>query len=208
MRYDPARHHRCSIRLRGYDYSQKGAYFVTICTQKRELFLQNEDVGRMVTNVWRQLESKYPQIRLDEFVVMPNHIHGIIVIDVVVGADQRVGADLRVCPNDVGGMGKGEHAGSPQQRPPEQGSPQHALGSIIQWFKTMTTNYYMRGIRNNAWRPFPGRFWQRNYYERIIRNENEMNRIREYITGNPARWDWDHNNSDRIEQKTSPETTS
>ena len=197
VRYNPARHHRRSIRLRGYDYSQKGAYFVTICTQKRELFLQNEDVGRMVTNVWRQLESKYPQIRLDEFVVMPNHIHGIIVIDVVVGADQRV------CPNDVGGMGKGEHAGSPQQ-----GSPQPPLGSIIQWFKTMTTNYYMRGIRNNAWRPFPGRFWQRNYYERIIRNENEMNRIRQYITGNPARWDGDHNNPDRIEKKTSPGTTS
>ncbi|TET68915.1 MAG: hypothetical protein E3J45_02515 [Candidatus Zixiibacteriota bacterium] len=228
MRYNPARHHRRSIRLRGYDYWQRGAYFVTICTQKRELFLQNEDVGRMVTNVWRQLESKYPQIRLDEFVVMPNHIHGIIVIDVVAGADQCVGADQRVCPNDVGGMGKGEHAGSPQQRPPQQrppqqrppqqrpprqGSPQQdsskrvALGSIIQWFKTMTTNYYMRGIRNNAWRPFPGRFWQRNYYERIIRNENEMNRIRQYITGNPARWDRDHNNPDRIEQKTSPETT-
>jgi len=165
---------------------------VTICTQNGELFLQNEDVARMVTDVWRQLESKYPQIRLDEFVVMPNHIHGIIVIDVVVGADQRV------CPDDIARMGKGEHAGSPQ----------HALGSIIQWFKTMTTNYYMRGIRNNAWRPFPGRFWQRNYYERIIRNENEMNRIRQYITGNPARWDRDHNNPDRIEKKTSPETTS
>lgn len=184
-RYDPARHRRRSIRLRGYDYSQRGTYFVTICTQNRESFLQSEDVGRMVTNIWRQLESKYPQIRLDEFVVMPNHIHGIIVIDVVVGADQRV------CPNDAGGTGKGEQAGSPQ--PP--------LGTIIQWFKTMTTNYYIRGIRNNAWRPFPGRFWQRNYYERIIRNENEMNRIRQYITGNPARWDRDHNNPDRIEKK-------
>ena len=171
---------------------------MTICTQNRESFLQNEDVGRMVTNVWRQLESKYPQIRLDEFVVMPNHIHGIIVIDVVVGADQCVEADQCVCPDDIARMGKGEHAGSPQ----------HALGSIIQWFKTMTTNYYMRGIRNNAWRPFPGRFWQPNYYERIIRNKNEMNRIREYITSNPARWDWDHNNPDRIEQKTSRETTS
>jgi putative transposase len=165
---------------------------VTICTQNRELFLQNEDAGRMVTNVWRQLENKYPQIRLDEFVVMPNHIHSIIVIDVVVGADQRV------CPNDVGRMGKGEHAGSPQ----------HALGSIIQWFKTMTTNYYIQGIRDKGWRPFLGRFWQRNYYERIIRNENEMNRIREYITGNPARWDWDQNNPNRIEKGTSQETTS
>jgi len=75
---------------------------VTICTQNRESFLQNEDVGRMVTNVWRQLKSKYPQIRLDEFVVMPNHIHGIIVIDVVVGADQRAvqaRANTQVRPN-------------------------------------------------------------------------------------------------------------
>jgi putative transposase len=170
---------------------------VTICTQNRELSLQNEEVGRMVTNVWRQLENKYPQIRLDEFVVMSNHIHGIIVIDVVVGAD------LRVCPNDVGGMGKGEHAGSPQQD-----SPQPRLGSMIRWFKTVTTNYYIRGIRDNGWTLFLGRFWQRNYYERIIRNENEMNRIREYITKNPARWDWDQNNPSRIEKGTGRETTS
>jgi len=222
---------------------------VTICTQNRELFLKNEDVRRMVTNVWRQLESKYPQIRLDEFVVMPNHIHGVILIDVV-GADQCVcpdnvggigkgkqagspqpgsshqgssqphppiagstkrvvGADQRVCPDNVGGMGKGEHAGSPQQRSPGQvSSKKVTLGAIIQWFKTMTTNYYLRGIRNNAWTPLASRFWQRNYYERIIRNENEMNRIRQYITGNPARWAWDHNNPNRIAKKTSRETTS
>jgi REP element-mobilizing transposase RayT len=151
----------------------------------------------MVTNVWRQLENKCPQVRLDEFVVMPNHIHGIIVIDVVVGAH------LRVCPNDVGDIGKGEHAGSPQQD-----SPQPPLGSMIQWFKTMTTNYYIRGIRANGSTPFFGRFWQPNYYERIVRNENEMNRIREYMTSNPARWDWDQNNPNSIERNSESRATS
>jgi REP element-mobilizing transposase RayT len=93
----------------------------------------------------------------------------------------NVGADLRVCPN---GSGKhvywGEHTGSP-------------LRDIIQWFKTMTTNEYIRNVKNNGWKTFDGKLWQRNYYEHIIRNEQEMNEIREYIINNPLNWQEDEN---------------
>jgi REP element-mobilizing transposase RayT len=68
------------------------------------------------------------------------------------------------------------------------------LGNIIDWFKTMTTNEYMRNVRQKNWPSFNGKLWQRNYYEHVIRNEEEMNRIREYIINNPARWDDDEDN--------------
>jgi len=75
----------------------------------------------------------------------------------------------------------GEHTGSPRHR-------------VIHWFKTMTTNKYIRGVKQSGWTPFPGKLWQRNYYEHIVRNENELIRIREYIRNNPAKWDTDKDN--------------
>ena len=111
-----------------------------------------------------ELPNKFPDIQCDQYIIMPNHIHFIIII---------VGADLRVCPDDIG-----EHIGSP-------------LHKIIQWFKTMTTNEYIRNVKNNRWEPFDGKLWQRNYYEHIIRNEQELNKIREYIINNPLKWELD-----------------
>ncbi len=105
---------------------------------------------------------------------MPNHIHGIIQIT------QIVGADLRVCPNN----NQGEHIGSP-------------LHKMVQWFKTMTTNEYIRNVKNNNWPPFNSKLWQRNYYEHIIRNERELNKIREYIIHNPLKWELDFENPNR-----------
>jgi len=152
------------------------------------------DAGRMVEGWWFELEKKFPSIETDAHVVMPNHFHGIIVI---VGADlppnvgadlppnvgadlpPNVGADLRVCPST-----KGAHAGAPLPR-------------IVQWFKTMTTNEYIRKVRENGWIPFPGRLWQRNYYEHVIRNEKALNGIREYIGANPSRWEDDPENPNR-----------
>ncbi len=104
--------------------------------------------GRMVAAYWTDLEKRFTGVEIDEFVVMPNHFHGIVVL---------VGADRCVCPGGVEGQGEheikqGEHIGSP-------------LPKIIQWFKTMTTNEYLRKIRQHNWPPFPGRLWQRNYYE-------------------------------------------
>ena len=96
---------------------------------------------------------------------MPNHLHGIITI---------VGADPCVCPND-------EHTGSPLHR-------------IIQWYKTMTTNEYIKNVKQNSWPPFKKRIWQRNYYEHIIRNDEELKTIRHYIKNNPLNWECDENN--------------
>ena len=189
MKYNPDIHHRRSIRLQGYDYSLPGAYFVTICTQNRECLFGDirngemalNDAGNMVTRWYHELENKFPDIQHDAFICMPNHVHFIVVNmgPVTVGADQRV------CPNKMGEhAGKGEHAGSPLHR-------------VVQWFKTMTTNEYICGVKQNGWPPFPGKLWQRNYYEHVIRDEDELNKVREYIVGNPSNWESDQENPNR-----------
>ncbi len=188
MQYNPDIHHRRSIRLKNYDYSQAGGYFVTICTQNKEcLFGEIAEglmslnmAGEMVVKRWSKLPAKFPLIEIDKYVIMPNHFHGIIAI---------VGADLCVCPvsrpwpndNRIQNTKPGTHIGAPLQR-------------IIQWFKTMTTNEYIQGVRTHNWPPFPGKLWQRNYYEHIIRSEDELNKIRDYISNNPARWAEDEEN--------------
>ena len=136
--------------------------------------------GEMIEKWWTELPHKFPMIDLDYFYVMPNHIHGIIVI---------VGADLRVCPPALGA-----HAGAPLLK------KDVALSEIVQWFKTMTTNDYIRGVKQLGWAPFKGKLWQRNYYEHIIRNEDELDHIREYIAGNPINWALDDDNPGRIEK--------
>ncbi len=175
MKYAPNMHYRRSIRLRGYDYSQTGAYFVTICTQNRECLFEEivdgemalGDAGRMVEKWYCALENKFSDICCDEYIVMPNHFHCIVVN---VGADQCVCPDdgqlYRIAPTVMGEHNTmGEHMGSP-------------LRTVVQWFKTMTINEYIRGVKQNGWLRFDGKLWQRNYYDHIIRNENELNRIR------------------------------
>ena len=174
MRPDPNNHHRHSIRLPGYDTSQAGAYFVTMVTQGRAcLFgevvegeMRLNPPGQMVERWWYELNNKFPTVALGEFVVMPNHFHGVIIInnDPVDGAEKQ-----------------GAHTGAP-------------LPTIIQWFKTMTTNEYIRGVKQLGWEPFAGKLWQRNYYEHIIRNDAELERIDIYITNNPANWQADDEN--------------
>ena len=189
-----SRPNRRSIRLRGYDYSRAGAYFVSICTKERKcLFgdIENQEMalnaaGRMLDKWYVELENKFKDIRCDEYIIMPNHFHAIIQN---IGP---VGADLRVCPdNHRHGRTSGEHIGSPLHR-------------VIQWFKTMTTNEYIRGVKQYGWVPFPGRLWQRNYYEHILRSENEMSRIREYIRNNPAQWATDKDNPFIADKNSSP----
>lgn len=188
MPFDPDIHHRRSIRLRGYDYSQFGAYFITICTQNRECLFGDivegemvlNDAGKMVNRWYCELGNKFPDIQCGEMVVMPNHIHFIVIN---VGVD-LVGADLRVCPDsgEQQGEQQGEHTGSPLQR-------------VVQWFKTMTTNEYIRGVKSKKWPRFDKRLWQRNYWEHIICNENEYQRIARYIRNNPAQWEQDQLNT-------------
>jgi REP-associated tyrosine transposase len=181
MRYNPDLHHRRSIRLKGYVYSQAGAYFVTLCTQNREcLFgeiingkVQLKDAGRMVKRWWMELSKKFPTIGIDRYIIMPNHIHGIIWIQY----QEVVGADLRVCPD----VTQGAHTGAP-------------LPTVMQWFKTMTSNDYIRHVKKESWPPLHGKLWQRSYYEHIIGSEDELIRTSEYILNNPAHWAEDENN--------------
>jgi REP element-mobilizing transposase RayT len=137
-----------------------------------------------------ELPNKFPNINVDIFVVMPNHFHGIIFI--IDDAELSVvGDDLRVVPG-LGDDDRGEHVGSPQRTgSPRQNAP---LSQMIQWFKTMTTNEYIRGVKNLGWKPFNGKVWQRDYYEHIIRNQSAADRIASYIESNPARWEKDKDN--------------
>ena len=193
MAFDPEKHHRQSLRQKGYDYSRPGMYFVTICTQNR-IFLFGEvidkamilnDAGRMIEKWLNILNEKYTDIRCEDFIVMPNHIHVII--------QKTVGADRRVCPHDEGNIQKtGKSVQSDFKKGKHIGLP---LPRIIQWFKTMTTNEYIRNIISRHWQSLDRRLWQRNYYEHIIRNEKELCRIREYIISNPIAWDANLDNS-------------
>ena len=178
-RYDPKRHHRRSIRLKGYDYTQPGAYFVTICTyQRASLFgrvvdgeMAVNELGKIVREEWFRTARVRPYVELfdDEFVVMPNHIHGIIWI-----VDDKHVAQRRCAP--TGGI-------TPTNVVPG------SLGAIIRAFKSIVTK------RINALRGTPGApVWQRNYYEHIIRTERALNRIRRYIVENPLRWHFDRYN--------------
>jgi REP element-mobilizing transposase RayT len=110
-------------------------------------------------------------VQLDEFVVMPNHVHGLIMI--------------------------GQPHGTEDGRP-HGGAPATTLGNIVDWYKTMTTNAYIEGVKSNQWGRFKERFWQRNYFEHVVRGEEDLNRIRQYIVDNPQKWDEDENNPNRI----------
>jgi len=185
---------RKQIRLPGFDYSEPRYYFVTICTQhKKHLFgrINNaemvlNDVGNMISHWWEQIPNKYSHIILDAFQIMPNHIHAIIQItNHNVGVDQNQ-FNPHVDPN------KNEYINSINNRRTHRSAP--TVGDIIQWVKTMSTNEYIRNVKTNNWPTFTKRIWQRNYYEHIIRNEENLNEIREYVKTNPQNWDSDENN--------------
>jgi putative transposase len=172
---------RRSIRLKGYDYSSSGYYFVTICVQERMCLFGNtiygklnlSESGKMIEQYLIKLPKKFSNLFLDEFIVMPNHIHVIFVIN------DSVGADPCVCPiNHNNIFIEGEHTGSPLHR-------------FIQWFKTMTTNEYIKKVMIDNWPRFNGKLWQRNYWEHIIRNEREYWAITQYIKSNPDNWNHD-----------------
>lgn len=163
MPYDPAKHHRHSIRLRGYDYATAGAYFVTICTHGHaKLFgeICNEQMvqhaaGAMIGDIWEALPKRFVNMSfvnmsIDTYVVMPNHFHTVVLLH--------------------------QHADAPK------------LGDIIGTFKSLTTRAYREGMRDSGWPAFRLRLWQRNYYERIVRSDESLQHIREYIATNPARW--------------------
>lgn len=191
MTYDPERHHRHSIRLKGYDYAQAGAYFVTICTHNREcLFgdvvdgtMRLNEFGDIVYQTWMDLPNHVANIVLDAFVIMPNHVHGVIFITDSVGAGSEPAPTITTT-EPAPTMAKPGHA---ELR-------RHPLPEIVRQFKTFSAR------RINELRGTPGiSVWQRNYYEHIIRDESSLNRIRQYIQDNPLRWAMDRENPDAIE---------
>jgi len=181
MQYDQYSHHRQSLRLREYDYSQAGAYFVTICTRNREcLFDEFPVLKQIVERQWLDIPSRFQNVELDECVVMPNHVHGIIMI---------VGATLAVAPDVTDGL-------SDRIAPSRAGAspaPTNTIGDIIGTFKSLCVHDWLNHIKQHNIDAV-GKFWQRNYYERVIRNDTELNKIREYIIANPAMWDSDEEN--------------
>lgn len=240
-RYDPLRHHRRSLRLKGYDYSTPGTYFITICTHSRLCLLgevEGEQVclspaGRVAVAAWQSLPARFPVAGLDNFVVMPNHLHALLCLtgadDVgapFMGAQHEAGSPSRahtrpregIMPAPTGdSIGAAANmVGAPLMGAPGvDGDARHTragtkpastmLGAIVGAFKSITTGEYARGVHNLGWPPFPGRLWQRNYYERVVRSEAELEAIRAYIARNPARWLHDQDNPGRA-GNLSPET--
>jgi len=195
---------RRTIRLSEYDYSNEGAYSITVCVHGRLcLFgeIANEKTilsryGSIVQRCWDQLTDHYTGIELDTFVIMPNHVHAIIIItdDIVVKRDGvpiiPVGAGLK--PADMPVMpfvGAGF-------KPAPTGTKRHGLPEIIRAFKTFSAREINR-VRNAPGRPI----WQRNYYEHIIRKGDEYRRIKRYLLENPANWSQDDENPNRISCK-------
>jgi REP-associated tyrosine transposase len=185
----PPRPVRRSLRLKAYDYAQAGAYFVTICTQDRTcLFgdivddhMQLNDAGYVLAETWARIPAQFSDVEIDAFVVMPNHVHGIIVLP---DAGPPVGATLVVARNPDGARAAARAAPT--------------LGDVVGAFKSAATVEYIRGAKTKAWPKFHRRLWQRNYYEHVIRNETALNRIRRYIDENPARWAFDDENPSRM----------
>ena len=167
MKYNPTIHHRRSIRLKDYDYSQSGMYFVTICVQNRQCLFGQITNGKIILNeygqivqmVWNELPQHYYNVQLGEFVVMPNHIHGIIIIT----NDGNVGAGLKPAPTKPA-----------------------PLPEIVRALKTFSARK-INELRNSQGE----KLWQRNYWEHIIRNEKSYQYIVNYIVNYPANWEKD-----------------
>ena len=156
------RYHKKPNRRPGYDYSQPGTYFVTLCAEHRQcLFgtvadgvMLSNDVGYMVLSEWDALPQTFPGTELDASMLMPDHLHGIIIL----GTDP----DVTAIPH---------------------------LGTIIRAFRERSTNRYFAQVRAGIWPAIDRRLWQQRYHDRIVRSDTELDHIRTYITGNPIRWE-------------------
>ena len=148
-------------RYRNYDYSTPGAYFLTICIQKRLPLLGKidnagmvtNDAGHMVETYWTGIPARYPGVETDAMIVMPDHLHGILFL----GTDPGIVADV-------------------------------TLGEIVRWLKSWTTRKYAEQVHVGTWPPFAGRLWQANYYDQILRSDAAVDSRRAYIVANPWRW--------------------
>jgi putative transposase len=185
---------RQSNRLQDYDYASEGAYYVTICVQHRKCLFGDivgedmnlNDAGRMIQMTWKDIPKHLPVVHIDEFVVMPNHFHGILLIEH--GSD----SDIHHVFDHFAEKDWHENQGEHEVRP--YGTDENSLGRIIQVFKSLTTLAYAKGVTCQRWARFPGKLWQRNYYDRVIRNNDELGRARDYVVNNAMKWALDREN--------------
>ena len=183
------KYNRRSLRLKHYDYAKAGFYFITVCAQNKEhLFGEIVDgvmvlnvAGEMVNTLWYEMMDDFPNVHLHEFVIMPNHIHGIIEIVDNVGADSisALNHDKKICMDP--------------KRAEMDSAPTSIVDipRIMQSFKRHTTLQYIKMVKNNTLPPFNKRIWQRNYYEHVIRDDVDYERVATYIINNPVTWDDD-----------------
>jgi len=193
LKYNPEIHHRHSIRLPEYDYSNPGIYFVTICTYQREYIFGEilngkmvlNNVGKIAEQCWLNIPNRFAHVELDKYVIMPNHVHGIIKI---VRDFDDVGIQYNVGAQHVGAQHVVPLHYAPRQL---QHKFQHilpgSLGVIVRNYKSIITKFCRQNDDEYV-------VWQRNYHERIVRTDRELNNIRQYILNNPTNWQNDRNN--------------
>lgn len=199
-RFNPNIHHRRSIRLKGYDYSQAGLYFITMCCKDRECYFGQIENGKMMLNAagriahqeWQHTANIRDNIALHDFIVMPNHFHAIIEILFQKQKGEKEGAPSGI---DSGESPSGSRTGELQFAPTFR-SPSQTIGAIIRGYKGATTKKIKELHRSGSitgelqFAP-TGSIWQRDYYEIIIRNEGAYHNISNYIQNNPAKWQSD-----------------
>ena len=184
--YNPEIHHRRSIHLKDYDYSQAGAYFITICTYRRaEMFgeitndgLHINERGEIVQAMWNTLSHRFPGIELDHFIAMPNHLHGIIVRTQQITPEIENNGDKVVRLSNQAIISNLDIYRKSRYRP-------QMLHEMVRTFKAVASYHLRRGGKTPDFR------WQREYYEHIIRTPQELDIIRAYILNNPFRWQQD-----------------
>ena len=153
--YDPACHNRRSLRLPTYDYSSNGAYFVTICLQERQPLLEIPELHTILEDTWNTLPQRFPTVTLDDFIIMPDHVHFIVWLSPV----------------------KGGHL---------------TLGDVVGAYKSLTGRAALKHLRTQGY-PCGNQFWQRSYYDHVIRSEFELQQKRTYIRNNPIKEDLKQN---------------
>ncbi len=221
-------HNRKVLRLKGYDYSTVGYYFLTICCQNRECFFGNiekgkmilNDAGKMVEKWYFELVNKYPDKRCHEMIIMPNHMHCIIENVLIAHdtfkneninsndtfqRDAHEGTSLRGRPVDENQYFANDKIDDDEKRgctidenndhkmPLSQYGMQNiiygaSISDVMDWFKTMTTNEYIRGVKQFGWKRFNKKLWQRSFNDKIVHTDYSLSRIRNYITNNPTNW--------------------
>jgi REP element-mobilizing transposase RayT len=186
------RHHRRSTRLPAFDYASTGAYFVTVCCKERECLFGDvvdgetlhSEAGRIATACWSEIPRHFPGVVLDAFVVMPNHVHGVIVLTHRARNECR-GVQLNA-PTSGTTDGTADGIAAPVAGPASI-SPTDGLPVIVRTFKAAVTTACRRaGLANDV--------WQRGYYDHVVRGDDDLDRIRRYIEENPARWASDEDN--------------